>query len=71
MLWLITIVRTAIMLVIVDQLPTVVKFNRWKVSKQILRVKKDFGNITEEIIQLTGSNKTNIDQSLCPYHSIL
>ena len=50
---------------------TIVKFSKMKVSKQVLKVRKDLTKLSIEDLQLTGQGKWYINQSLCPYYRVL
>ena len=51
--------------------PTIIKFGKRKVSRQVLSVRKDLNKVKMSDIDLTGQSALHISQSLCPYYRML
>ena len=51
--------------------PTIIKFGKRKVSRQVLSVRKDLNKVKMSDIDLTGQSTLYINQSLCPYYRML
>ena len=50
---------------------TIIKFDKRKVSRQVLSVRKDLNKVNMCDIDLTGQRTLYVSQSLCPYYRML